>query len=198
MLNFNTIDNTNPFVNSITSHGGNFTDVPTSMVATSSSPHSSSSSSVQVQQINLNYLSSSSSGGNQTNWRETVHNNNNPTASIDSNCNRTSINNNLPHSNESIQAQQQKTYLQTTINDDQTSCRPPLNMDNFLHQKGSENVKRFSVNNLLQLANNCRALVDEHRISSGKQQNWMTFDIRFHQLTNALIKNTKLNKKQKK
>lgn len=171
MLNFNTIDNTNSFVNSITSHGGNFADVPTSMVATSSSPQSTSSSSVQVQQINLNYLSSSGGGGgcNQTNWSETVHNNNNPTAvSIDNNCNRTTINNNLTHANESIRAQQQKTYLQTTINDYQTNCRPPLNMDNFLQQKGSENVKRFSVNNLLQLANNCRALVDEHRISSGE------------------------------
>lgn len=164
MLNFNTIDNANSFVNSITPHGGgNFTDVPASMVATSASPQSSSSSSAQVQQINLNYLNSSGGGGgnNQTNWSESVHSNNHPTAvSIDNNCNRTTINNNLTHSH--------KNYLQTTINDDQTNCRPPLNMDNFLQQKGSENVKRFSVNNLLQLANNCRALVDEHRISSGE------------------------------
>lgn len=182
MLNFNTIDNTNSFVNSITSHGDNFTDVPTSMVVTSSSsPHttSSASSTIQVPQINLNYLNANTIGGSggsgggtdHASWNETVHNNNNnPTAvTIDNNCNRTTINNNLTHSNELIRAQQQKAYLQTTaINDDQTNCRPPLNMDNFLQQKGSENVKRFSVNNLLQLANNCRALVDEHRISSGE------------------------------
>lgn len=162
MLNFNAIDNnTNSFANSIPSHGGNFTEVPTSMVVTSSA-----SSSVQVQQINLNYLNTNIGGGDQTSWSETVHN---PTAvQIDNNCNRTTVNNNLTHSNDSVRVQQQKTYLQTAINDDQTNCRPPLNMDNFLQQKGSENVKRFSVNNLLQLANNCRALVDDHRISSGK------------------------------
>lgn len=178
MLNFNTIDNTNAFVNSITSHGGNFTEVPTSIVVTSSSPQSSSSSSIQVQQINLNYLNANAigGGGDQSNWSETVHSSNNPTAvTIDNNCNRTTINNNTIHSNESSRVQHQKTYLQTAINDDQTNCRPPLNMDNFLQQKGSENVKRFSVNNLLQLANNCRALVDEHRISSGKLLNRMTF-----------------------
>lgn len=33
----------------------------------------------------------------------------------------------------------------------------------FLEHKGSENVKRFSVNNLLQLANNCRS--DDHRLT---------------------------------
>lgn len=161
MLNFNTVDNTNAFSNAIPLHGGNFTEVPTS---------SPSSASVQVQQINLNYLNANTSGGDQISWsNSTVHN---PTAvAIDNNCNRTTINNNnnLTHSNETVRIQQQKhNYLQTTIDDDQTNCRPPINMDSFLQQKGSENVKRFSVNNLLQLANNCRALVEEHRISSGK------------------------------
>lgn len=159
MLNFNAIDNTTSFSHSMPLHGGNFTEVPTSMVATSAS------SSVQVQQINLNYLNANTSGADQTNWSH-----NPTTAAIDNNCNRTTVtNNNLTHSNESARVQQQKSnYLQTTINDDQNNCRPPLSMDTFLHQKGSENVKRFSVNNLLQLANNCRALVDDHRLSSGK------------------------------
>lgn len=165
MLNFNTIDNTNTFANSIPLHGDNFTDVPTSMVATSlSSSAAAASTAIQVQQINLNYLNANTtSGGDHTNWsQETINNNN---------CNRTTINNNLTHhSNASAVDQQlQKSYHQATISsEDQINCRPPLNMDNFLQQKGSENVKRFSVNNLLQLANNCRALVDEHRISSGE------------------------------
>lgn len=50
-----------------------------------------------------------------------------------------------------------KNYCATstaTIGNDQTT---------FLAHKGSENVKRFSVNNLLQLANNCRS--DEHRLA---------------------------------
>lgn len=151
MLNFNTIDNPNSFANSITMHGGHFSEAPTTMVTSSPSAQS------QPQQINLNYHGANN-GGDHTNWThsESVHHTSNST--ID-NCNR---NNNNPCETGRVQ------HLQTVISADETGDRSTLNMGNFLQQKGSENVKRFSVNNLLQLANNCRALADEHRLSSGK------------------------------
>lgn len=152
MLNFNTIDNVNSFAHPIPLHGAHFGEMQNAMVT--------SSPSIQAQQINLNYLSANASG-DQTNWTEPVHNT--TPSTIDDHCNR---NNNLPNPNETVR--EQKDYIQTVINDDQTDGRSTLNMDNYLQQKGSENVKRFSVNNLLQLANNCRALADEHRLSSGK------------------------------
>lgn len=162
MLNFTTIDNANAFAHSIALHGGNFVDVPTSMVTSSST----ASASAQAQHINLNYLNANTSG--DPNWTESVHSNS--TSTIDNNCNRNNVtNNNLPNSN------QQKDYLHTVINGDETNGRSPLSMDNYLQQKGSENVKRFSVNNLLQLANNCRALVDEQRIATGKLNILLTF-----------------------
>lgn len=155
MLNFNTIDNPNTFVNSITLHGGHFSEAPTTMIT------SSSTAQTQPQQINLNYIGTNN-GGDQTNWThsESIHNTSNST--IDE-CNR---NNN--HPSETDRAHHQKEYIQTVINADESDGRSTINMGNFLQQKGSENVKRFSVNNLLQLANNCRALADEHRHSTGK------------------------------
>lgn len=152
MLNFNTIDSVNSFVHPIPLHGAHFGEMQNSMVTSSPSIH--------TQQINLNYLSANTND-DQTNWTESVHNTS--SSNLDENCNR---NNDLPNPNEGIR--EQKVYLQTVINNDEADGRTALNMDNYLQPKGSENVKRFSVNNLLQLANNCRALVDEHRISSGK------------------------------
>lgn len=154
MLNFNTIDNVNSFSHPIPLHSANFTDVPNSMVT--SSPN---------QQLNLNYLSGNTSG-DHTNWTESVHNTS--ASTLDENCNRNNI---LPDSHETAQ-QQHKDYLQTSIHNDETSDRTTLNMGNYLQQKGSENVKRFSVNNLLQLANNCRALADEHRLSTGESHHF--------------------------
>lgn len=64
----------------------------------------------------------------------------------------------------SIEAIASDQPLQTAINENESIERSSLNtMGNYLQQKGSENVKRFSVNNLLQLANNCRALANEQR-----------------------------------
>lgn len=58
----------------------------------------------------------------------------------------------------------------TIIADDESGERITTTnlMENFLEHKGSENVKRFSVNNLLQLANNCRAISHEHRSTVGE------------------------------
>lgn len=154
MLNFNSIDNPNSFTHPIPLHGGNFSDSPTSMVT---SAPSTQSVPAQTQQINLSYLSANTSTADQTNWTESVLNASNST--ID--------NNNLPNSNGSVRIQHQKDYIQTIITPE-SDVRSNLNIGNYLQQKGSENVKRFSVNNLLQLANNCRALVDERRLSSGK------------------------------
>lgn len=151
MLNFNSIDNPNSFTHPMPLHGGNFTDSPTSMITSSPSTQSVPT---QAQQINLNYISTNT---DQTNWAESTHNASNST--ID--------NNNLPNSNGSVRIQHQKEYIQTVITPE-SDVRSNLNIGNYLQQKGSENVKRFSVNNLLQLANNCRALVDERRLSTGK------------------------------
>ncbi|XP_031625816.1 retinal homeobox protein Rx-A-like [Contarinia nasturtii] len=158
MLNFNTIDNSNAFSHPIPLHSGNFNETASAMVTSSSSNHSNQS---QAQQINLNYLSANGND-DQTNWThsETAHNS---SSTIDDNCNRN--NNNLPSETDRVQ-HHQKDYLQTVITDTESYTRSNLNMGNYLQQKGSENVKRFSVNNLLQLANNCRALVDDHRLSS--------------------------------
>lgn len=163
MLNFNTIDNANTFAHPIPLHSGNFDETTNALVTSSAAPTSNHSNQTQVQQINLNYLNANG-GGDQTNWThsESVHNSN---STIDDNCNRN--NNNLPSETNRVQ-HHQKDYMQTVINDNDSDTRPNLNMGNYLQQKGSENVKRFSVNNLLQLANNCRALVDEHRLSSGE------------------------------
>lgn len=152
MLNFNTIDNPNSFTNSISLHHFNETP-PTSMVTSSTVNQSQS----QQQQINLNYPAANANG-DQTNWTSST--------TIDGNCNRNNNNNNL--SNETGRIHQKDYIQQTVINPDESGDRSTMNMGNFLQQKGSENVKRFSVNNLLQLANNCRALADEHRLSSGK------------------------------
>lgn len=151
MLNFNAIDSPSSFAHSISLHGGSFSQPAATMVTSSSANQSQP----QQQQINLNYLGANTNG-DQTNWThsESVHNTSSST--IDDSCNRNNNNNN------------QKDYLQTVIGAEEPDGRSTLNMGNFLQQKGSENVKRFSVNNLLQLANNCRALADEHRLSSGK------------------------------
>lgn len=160
MLNFNTIDNPNGFAHSISLHGGgsgNYSEPPNTMVTSSSANQSQS----HQQQMNLNYLGANGSA-DQTNWpaSDSVHNNSGST--INDNCNRNA--NNL--SSETGRTHD-KDYLQTVISADDSSGRA-LSMGNFLQQKGSENVKRFSVNNLLQLANNCRTLADEHRLSVGE------------------------------
>lgn len=168
MLNFNTIDtnqNTS-FVHPIPLHSGNFSETPT-MVTSSPSNHQHHSQ-AQAQQINLNYLSTNTSG-NQTNWTHSDSIHNTTISTIDDSCNRNNNNNNLSNSSETGRSvQHQKDFLQTVISTDEPDGRSTVTMGNFLQQKGSENVKRFSVNNLLQLANNCRALVDDHRLSSGK------------------------------
>lgn len=158
MLNFNTIDNPNAFAHSISLHGGNFSEPPTTMVTSSSANQSQS----HQQQINLNYLGANPST-DQTNWThsDAVHNTSGST--INDNCNR-NTNNNLSSETGRVH---EKDYLQTVIADN-SGGRSTLSMGNFLQQKGSENVKRFSVNNLLQLANNCRTLADEHRLSVGE------------------------------
>lgn len=69
---------------------------------------------------------------------------------------------------DAIRLDMSKTYPQTIINDDESGDRTTI-METFLEHKGSENVKRFSVNNLLQLANNCRAISNEqHRNTMGE------------------------------
>lgn len=165
MLNFNTID-TNPntsFSHPIPLHGGNFNEASTMITSSPSNHHHNQT---QAQQINLNFLGTNTSG-DQTNW---THSDSVTNSTIDDNCNRNNNNNNLSNPSETGRAaQHQKDYLQTVIGADESDGRSTLNMGNFLQQKGSENVKRFSVNNLLQLANNCRALVDEHRLSTGKK-----------------------------
>lgn len=171
MLNFNAIDtNANPsFSHSL--HGTNFNEAPAMVTSSSSNQqHHHHSTVAQAQQMNLSYLGANTSG-NQSSWThsESVHNTSNST--IDVNCNQSNnSNNNLSNPSETSRVIQhhQKDYLQTVIGADDSNGRLTLNMGNFLQQKGSENVKRFSVNNLLQLANNCRALVDENRLSTGK------------------------------
>lgn len=62
-----------------------------------------------------------------------------------------------PHHASLSSSREPKNYCSHTsaaIEDDQAT---------FAEHKGSENVKRFSVNNLLQLANNCRA--EDHRLA---------------------------------
>lgn len=160
MLNFNTIDNPNAFPHSIPLHGGNFNGSSTTMITSSPTNHSAQS---QAQQINLNYLNSNTSG-DQTTWAHTESVNNSLNSTIDENCNR---NNNTLTDPGEVRGQHQKDYSQTVISGGDTHDRSKLTMGNYV--EGSENVKRFSVNNLLQLANNCRALVNEHQLSSGKK-----------------------------
>lgn len=159
MLNFNAIDNANAFSHSMPLHGENFTDATAAMIT--SSPHS------QAQQIGLNYIGANNNG-DQANWThpDSVQNSSNTTH--DDNCQQN--NNNFSNSSDTVRGQHQKEYLQTIISSEDTDGQSNLNMGNYLQQKGSENVKRFSVNNLLQLANNCRALVSEQRISTGKRR----------------------------
>lgn len=174
MLNFNTIDNNaNAFTHSMSLHGEHFTDAPSTTMITSS-PHQAHS---QAQQISLNYIAANGNG-DQANWThpEPVHRASNTTH--DENCNRN--NKNLSNSSEAVCGQPQKEYLQTVISNDDSDGQSNLNMGNYLQQKGSENVKRFSVNNLLQLANNCRALVGEQRISTGKHKKYPSMAIEFH------------------
>lgn len=134
MLNFNSIDNSNAYA--IPLNGGNFTQVPTTMAQMNYLNNSN----------NLNGLQQSST------WSGTEN-------SADNNCNQT---NSLAI--DVVRNDQQKDYLQTAINETESDNRSALeNMGTYLQQKGSENVKRFSVNNLLQLANNCRALANEQR-----------------------------------
>lgn len=148
MLNFNTIESS-AFTHSIPLHEADFSESATGMGTSSPSAH--------AVQSHLNYLDVSN-GGDQNNWTHTESR-------------HSTINDDNRHRNEnpvpnSTRVQHQKEYLDTVIpNED---GRTTLNMDNYIQQKGSENVKRFSVNNLLQLANNCRALVDDHRLSSRK------------------------------
>lgn len=92
------------------------------------------------------------------NWphSESIQNGN---AAVDQNCaNRND--NRLPTSNST---QSQNNYIQTVISESNGVTDQDPNRINaaqqYLHQKGSENVKRFSVNNLLQLANNRRLAV---------------------------------------
>lgn len=69
---------------------------------------------------------------------------------------------------DAIRSDMSKAYPQTLINDNESGDRTTI-METFLEHKGSENVKRFSVNNLLQLANNCRAISSEqHRNTMGE------------------------------
>lgn len=75
---------------------------------------------------------------------------------------------NLSGQHDAGRADGAKNYPQTIIADDASVERTTNLMENFLEHKGSENVKRFSVNNLLQLANNCRAISNEHRGTIGK------------------------------
>lgn len=138
-------------------HSENFTDATVTMVT--SSPHPPHS---QSQQISLSYIGANNNG--EWTHHDPVHNSSN--ATLDENCNR--HNTNLSNPNATLRGQHQKEYLQTVIGGADSDGQSNLNMGNYLEQKGSENVKRFSVNNLLQLANNCRALVGEQRIATGK------------------------------
>lgn len=151
MLNFNSIDNSNTFAIPAM-NSGNFAQMPT-ISTTSSQPN------------NLNYLNSSSAQNADMHqsviWARADGSASNNCGSSNSNSNSTN-NNNITNSIRS--GDQQKDYLQTVIHNDESDERSALNsMTNYLQQKGSENVKRFSVNNLLQLANNCRALTNEQR-----------------------------------
>lgn len=125
MLNFNSIDNSNAYT--IPLNGSNFTQVPTTVAQ-------------------MNYLNNSNNlnGLQQSNISTWCRGDN---SADNNNCNQTSS-----LTIDVIRSDQQKDYLQTTINE-----------EDYLQPKGSENVKRFSVNNLLQLANNCRALANEQR-----------------------------------
>lgn len=154
MLNFNAMENVNSYSHSIPMNNGNFIHSVQSQMSTTSTPHT-----------NMTYLDSSNRNSNQStgNWSISARNHNNSSNNtIENN------NNNLSAQNEAIRLDTQKDYHQATINEDENTDRATINMENFMQQKGSENVKRFSVNNLLQLANNCRALSNEHRIAVGK------------------------------
>lgn len=134
MLNFNSIDNSNAYA--IPLNGANFTQVHTTVAQMNYLNNSN----------NLNALEQSST------WSRTENSTNN-------NCNQT---NSLAI--DGVRSDQQKDYLQTSINEGESDNGSALeNMGSYLQQKGSENVKRFSVNNLLQLANNCRALANGQR-----------------------------------
>lgn len=136
MLNFNSIDN-NSNAYAMPLSGGNFTQVPTTVAQMNYLNNSN----------NLHGLQQSSTWSRAENL---AHNNN---------CNET---NSLAI--DVVRSDQQKDYLQTAANEGESEQRSALeNMGSYLQQKGSENVKRFSVNNLLQLANNCRALANEQR-----------------------------------
>lgn len=116
-------------------NGENFTQVPTTVAQ-------------------MNYLNNSNNlnGLQQSTWSRAENSANN-------NCNQTSR-----LAIDVVRSDQQKDYLQTAINEGESDNRSALeNMGSYLQQKGSENVKRFSVNNLLQLANNCRALANEQQ-----------------------------------
>lgn len=156
MLNFNLINNSNTYP--IAMNGGNFASVPTTV----------------SQQNNINYLNNSINSIAQNGTQSSVNwsrSNNSSHPSIDCNESTEANNNNNNNlSNEAIRnCDHPKDYLQTTINYNESDERSTLEtMGNYLQQKGSENVKRFSVNNLLQLANNCRALANEQRQNIGK------------------------------
>lgn len=146
MLNFNAMENVNSY--SIPVNNSNFIH---------SVGQSMSSASLHT---NMTYMQSNSRGQTSDNWSSSVRIHNSPNETID--------NNNLSSQNDSICLESQKEYRQTVINENENTDRSTMNMENYIQQKGSENVKRFSVNNLLQLANNCRALANEHRIAVGK------------------------------
>lgn len=157
MLNFNAMENVNSYSHSIPMNNGNFVHSVQSQMSASPTP-----------QINMTYLDASNRNSNQStgNWSQhsisARNHSSSSTNTIENN------NNNLSAQNEAIRLDTQKDYHQTTINENENTDRATINMENYMQQKGSENVKRFSVNNLLQLANNCRALSNEHRITVGK------------------------------
>lgn len=143
MLNFNTIENSyaHPValnsVNYVTSSGSQSTNTTSISLAchqpsiTNEVMHTTARDQQQQQQL----------GGNWT----TNENIQSATTTIDGNC-----------------TNRNDDYIQTVISENNGTDRHPINAAHqYLQHKGSENVKRFSVNNLLQLANN-------HRLAVGK------------------------------
>lgn len=153
MLNFNTMDSVNSYSHAMPVNSGNFVH----SVAQMSTPITSQSPSLitYLDSANRIHPQSASHWSGQVNRSHSI-----PNQTI-------SDNNNLPHQNDAGRLDMSKNYPQTIIDGDESGNRANA-METFLEHKGSENVKRFSVNNLLQLANNCRAISNEHRNTSGE------------------------------